>query len=134
VVLTNRQIIFERTTDGERVLVAVNADSVPYTAHFDAGCGLAVDLLTGETHDFGGGSELAPYSIAHWKWSGKVKQARRRPRSPPLSRFPLMMQLSGLRKNAASCFYKTVYGLEFPTLCVLIFKDAYKEECMWTNF
>ena len=67
VVLTNRQIIFERAVDGERVLVAVNADAAPYTAHFDAGCGTAVDLITGETHDFGGGSELAPYSAAFWK-------------------------------------------------------------------
>ena len=55
VVLTNRQCIFERKTDSERVLVAINADNVPYTAHFDAGCGTAVDLITGNTHDFGGG-------------------------------------------------------------------------------
>ena len=67
VVLTNRQIIFERAVQGERVLVAVNADSVPYTAHFDAGCGMAEDLLTGKPHDFGGGSELPPYSVAFWK-------------------------------------------------------------------
>ena len=67
VVLTNRQIIFERRTDGERVLVAVNADDAPYVAHFDAGCGMAVDLITGAPHDFGGGSELPPYSVAFWK-------------------------------------------------------------------
>lgn len=67
VVLTNRQIIFERACDGERVLVAVNADSQPYTAHFDAGCGTAVDLISGRPHDFGGGSELPPYSAQYWK-------------------------------------------------------------------
>ena len=67
VVLTNRQIIFERRTDGERVLVAVNADDAPYVAHFDAGCGMAVDLITGAPHDFGGGSQLPPYSVAFWK-------------------------------------------------------------------
>ena len=67
VVLTNRQIIFERCADGERVLVAVNADDTPYVAHFDAGCGMAVDLITGAPHDFGGGSELPPYSVAFWK-------------------------------------------------------------------
>lgn len=67
VVLTNRQCIFERKTDTERVLVAINADNVPYTAHFDAGCGTAVDLITGHTHDFGGGSELPPYSAFFWK-------------------------------------------------------------------
>ncbi len=67
VVLTNRQIIFERACDGERVLVAVNADGAPYTAHFDAGCGTAVDLITGAPHDFGGGSELPPYSAFFWQ-------------------------------------------------------------------
>ena len=67
VVLTNKQIIFERKCDDERVLVAINADQESYVAHFDAGCGLAWDLITGEQHDFGGGSELAPYSAYFWK-------------------------------------------------------------------
>ena len=67
VVLTNRQIIFERCWENERVLVAVNADSVPYTAHFDARAGRATDLITGKPHDFGGGSELPPYSVAFWR-------------------------------------------------------------------
>lgn len=67
VVLTNRQCIFERKADDERVLVAINADSEAYTAHFDAGCGMAVDLITGEKHDFGGGSTLPPYSAYFWK-------------------------------------------------------------------
>lgn len=65
--LTNRQIIFERCVEGERVLVAVNADHAPYTAHFDAGAGRAVDLITGESHDFGGGSLLPPCSTAFWR-------------------------------------------------------------------
>ena len=67
VLLTNRQIIFERAVPGERVLVAINADSAPYTAHFDAGSGLAEDLITGATHDFGGGSLLPPYSVSYWR-------------------------------------------------------------------
>ncbi len=67
VVLTNRQVIFERAVEGERVLVAINADSAPYTAHFDAQAGCATDLITGAYHDFGGGSELAPYSAAFWR-------------------------------------------------------------------
>ena len=66
-VLTNRQCIFERECDGERVLVAINADESPYTAHFDARAGQAIDLITGELHDFGGGSELPPYSAYFWK-------------------------------------------------------------------
>lgn len=67
VVLTNRQVIFERAIEGERVLVAINADNAPYTAHFDAQAGCATDLITGAYHDFGGGSELAPYSAAFWR-------------------------------------------------------------------
>lgn len=67
VVLTNKQCIFERKSENERVLVAINADSESYTAHFDAGCGTAVDLISGEKHDFGGGSELPPYSAFFWK-------------------------------------------------------------------
>lgn len=67
VVLTNKQCIFERKTAEERVLVAINADGEPYTAHFDAGCGQATELLTETLHDFGGGSELPPYSAAIWK-------------------------------------------------------------------
>ncbi len=67
VLLTNRQFIFEREADGERVLVAVNADGAPFTAHFDARAGRATDLVTGLPHDFGGGSELAPYSAAFWR-------------------------------------------------------------------
>ena len=67
VVLTNKQCIFERKCDTERVLVAINADAEDYTAHFDAGCGMAVDLITGEEHDFGGGSTLPAYSAFFWK-------------------------------------------------------------------
>lgn len=58
---------FERAVDGERVFVAINAEEQPYTAHFDAGCGRAVDLITGQEHDFGGGSELPGYSAYFWK-------------------------------------------------------------------
>ncbi len=65
--LTNKQVIFEREFEGERVMVAINADSEPFMAHFDAQAGRAQDLLTGAMHDFGGGSELPPYSAAYWK-------------------------------------------------------------------
>lgn len=67
VLLTNRQCIFERKSEHERVLVAINADSEAFTAHFDAGCGMAVDLISGENHDFGGGSLMPAYSAAFWK-------------------------------------------------------------------
>ena len=67
VLLTNKQCIFERKSENDRVLVAINADAEAFHAHFDAGCGMAVDLITGEEHDFGGGSELPPYSAYFWK-------------------------------------------------------------------
>lgn len=67
VLLTNKQCIFERRSEHERVMVAINADGEDYYAHFDAGCGTAVDLITGRPHDFGGGSKLPPYSAFFWK-------------------------------------------------------------------
>ncbi len=67
VLLTNKQCIFERKSEHERVLVAINADGESFTAHFDAHCGRAVDLISGEEHDFGGGSCLPPYSACYWK-------------------------------------------------------------------
>ena len=59
-------LVFERAVEGERVIVAVNAGDAPAVAHFDAGCGRAVDLATGAEHDFGGGSELPAFSAAFW--------------------------------------------------------------------
>ena len=67
VLLTNKQCIFERKTEGERVLVAMNADGEDFYAHFNAECGRAVDLITGEEHDFGGGSKLPQYTARFWK-------------------------------------------------------------------
>ncbi len=67
VFIQSRQLIFERAIDTERVLVAVNAGGEPFVAHFDARAGRAVDLITGRPHDFGGGSELPPYSAAFWR-------------------------------------------------------------------
>ncbi len=65
--LTNKQCVFERAIGADRVLVAINADAQPFSAHFNANAGRARDLLTGEVHDFGGGSELPPYSAAYWE-------------------------------------------------------------------
>ena len=70
VLLTNRQCIFERKTDCERVLVAINADEASFHANFDAGCQSAIDLITGEPHHFNCGSDLPPYSAFYWKLEG----------------------------------------------------------------
>lgn len=65
--LTNEQFVFRRRYDSQTVIVALNAADYAYTAHFDAEAGRAVDLLTGEDHDFGGGSVLPPFSAAYWR-------------------------------------------------------------------
>lgn len=66
-VLNNHQYVFSREYEGEKIIVAINAADSPYVAHFNAGYGLADDLVSGGEHDFGGGSELPPYSVAYWK-------------------------------------------------------------------
>ena len=65
VVLTNKQVIFKRETESERVLVAVNADGESFHAGFSDGKG--VDLLTGKEYDLGGGMDMEPYSVAYIK-------------------------------------------------------------------
>jgi glycosidase len=62
-----KQLIFQREAANERVIVAINADGNAYHADFNANAGRATDLITGEAHDFGGGSDLAPYSCYFWK-------------------------------------------------------------------
>ncbi len=59
--LQNKQCVFIRETDGEKIMVAVNADEHEYTAYFDAGCSQAKDLLTGEHIHLDQGFSMAPY-------------------------------------------------------------------------
>lgn len=61
--LTNRQYVFKRECDGEKILVAINADDQNYTAYFDTECADAVDLISGETVRLEGKLELAPMSF-----------------------------------------------------------------------
>lgn len=65
--IQNKFLVFERAVESERVIVAVNASPETQWAHFDARAGRGVDLITGEAHDFGGGSELAPYGVYFWR-------------------------------------------------------------------
>lgn len=67
VLLTNRQCIFERKSEHERIYVAINADENSFHADFDAGCGTAQELITDTPRDFGGGTDLPGYSVAIWK-------------------------------------------------------------------
>ncbi len=65
--LTNKQFVFERKFEDERVIVMINADENEYTAHFNANCGCGVDLISGENFDFGGGSRLEGYCVKYIK-------------------------------------------------------------------
>ncbi len=61
-----QQLVLRRVCEDERVIVAVNASADPAYVNFDAQAGRGVDLISGEEHDFGGGSELPPYSTRYW--------------------------------------------------------------------
>lgn len=61
-VLTNKQCVFLREAQEQRVFVAINADAEEYVAHFDCGCGIFRDLITGEERPTGGGIHLPGYS------------------------------------------------------------------------
>lgn len=57
-----RQIIFARSYEGERVICAINTEGQTHHADFDARAGRALDLLTGQTIDFGGGLDIPPHT------------------------------------------------------------------------
>lgn len=67
VVLTNHQLIFERRTDDERMLVAINASDAPFTAHNGELGGTMTDLLTGNEIQMSGQLETPPYSVQYLK-------------------------------------------------------------------
>lgn len=67
VVLTNHQLIFERRTDDERMLVAINASDAPFTAHNGELGGTMTDLLTGNEIQISGQLEMPPYSVQYLK-------------------------------------------------------------------
>lgn len=65
--MTNKQLVFERAVDGQRIIVLINADNVEYVAHFNANAGCGTELLSGKSYDFGGGSIMPPYSVQYVK-------------------------------------------------------------------
>ena len=68
VVIQNHQLVFERCSEKERVIVAINAADYPYTANAGELNGTAEDLLTGETVTMNGQLELKPYSVQYLKF------------------------------------------------------------------
>jgi glycosidase len=60
------ELVFQRQTGDRRVIVAINAAPQPVRLDFNAGCGRAIDVISGEEHDFGGGSQVEPFSCHYW--------------------------------------------------------------------
>ena len=67
--LTNKQIVYQRQFEDERVIVLINADSEEYTAHYNANAGCGTDIISGEMFDFGAGSKMPPYCVKYIKVS-----------------------------------------------------------------
>ena len=67
IVLTNHQLIFERKTDSERMLVAINASDTAFTAQSGELGGTMTDLLTDEVIEMNGRLDIPPYSVKYLK-------------------------------------------------------------------
>ncbi|MCR5627602.1 MAG: cyclomaltodextrinase [Lachnospiraceae bacterium] len=62
-VLTNRQCVFQREFEGERIIAAFNAEENDFDAHFDYGAAEGEELVSGEKIDVGGCLHLKGYSV-----------------------------------------------------------------------
>lgn len=60
-----KQLVFQRKSANERVIVLINASDEKTVLHFNANCGRGVDLITGEDHDFGAGSDVGPFGVKY---------------------------------------------------------------------
>ncbi len=70
IVIQNRQLIFERASENERVLVAINISNEPYTAYHGDLRGNFTELLSSESGAMDGKLELPPYSVQYFKMIG----------------------------------------------------------------
>lgn len=65
IVVQNHQLVFERRTDGKRVIVAINASDAPYTAYHHDLNGVGTELISEEKPELNGQIELPPYSMQY---------------------------------------------------------------------
>ena len=68
VVIQNHQLLFERCSEKERVIVAINAADYVYTANAGELNGTATDLVTAQKATMNGSLELKPYSVQYLKF------------------------------------------------------------------
>lgn len=66
-VLTNRQYIFKREWEGQKILVCINADDNSYTANFDTECAKAYDCIEEKEVELSGKIEMEPLSFKFFK-------------------------------------------------------------------
>lgn len=71
VIIQNHQLIFERKTKSERVLVTVNASNQPYTAYHGDLNGTFTELTCKETIELNGSITLEPYSVGYYKFQSR---------------------------------------------------------------
>ena len=68
IILCNRQLIFQREYEGEKIWVSVNADEQAYQAHFHGmGNREVTELLSGEKLILNDSFTLPPFSFFIWK-------------------------------------------------------------------
>lgn len=68
IVIQNHQLLFERRTENERILVAVNASDQPYTAYHGDLSGISIELIGNKTIELNGSLTLAPYSVGYYRF------------------------------------------------------------------
>lgn len=68
VIIQNHQLLFERRTETERILVAINASNETYTAYHGDLHGIFTELLSHKTVEMSGTLALAPYSVGYYKY------------------------------------------------------------------
>ncbi|MFR1873195.1 MAG: alpha-amylase family glycosyl hydrolase, partial [Coprococcus sp.] len=65
IIIQNHQLIFERRTNDERILVAINASEQEYTAYHDILNGIGTELITDTEISLKDGLILPPYSTQY---------------------------------------------------------------------
>lgn len=68
IVIQNHQLVFERCSEKERVMVAVNAADHAYTAQHGDLNGKVTELLTGEELTLAGSVEIEPYRVMYLRF------------------------------------------------------------------
>lgn len=67
ITLTNKQLVFERAYEHERIWVIINADNQPYLVQFDEDPYHIMDLLTDIASQLDGGYWIPAYGLSYWK-------------------------------------------------------------------